>query len=302
MLVCMFLVQLPCRAQPSPAAAAENGQREYERSVSDGMAASGRKDFAAARAHFARAHALRPSARTLRVLGLTDFALDDFSAAREELEAALIDRIEPISAAQRTELETLLEWMRSHLGKVQLELQPTAARATIDERPVDRTELLLEPGEHRLRVSAPGHLTVERSFHVKPLRPPVVLHERLIAVASPVPRPPLSAAAPEPSRMWLWLGGAGVLCLAGGGTLLGLGVHEANNVSHAMELVTPDDIESRARRADWFTGLGVGLSALGVAGITAGLVSALREDRVEPRARAWFYGVGPLSLSVGQHF
>jgi len=305
LLASLTLAQLACspqlHAQAQPAPAAENRTSERERAVADGLQQFGRKQYAAARASFARAHALQPSARTLRVLGMTDFALDDFTLAREELDAALTSRVEPLTAAQRSEVEELLGWMQSNLGKVQLILQPLAAQASIDDRAADRPEIWLVPGEHRLRVTAPGHIPLERSFTLALGSEPLPLHVRL-APALSAPDLPLTAATPARSSLWIWLGSGGLACLAASGVLLGVGLSESHKVEHTSAVVTADAIESRARRADWLTGTGIGLGIVGAAGVTAALYSLLRDDREQPVGSAFFYDVGPLALQVGQRF
>lgn len=298
--VCLLLAQLICGGRLQAQPAAESGAQEYERAVADGMQAFDRKQYTQARASFARAHQLRPSARTLRVLGLTDFALDDFSAAREELQAALAGQVEPVTPTQRAELNQLLGWMQDNLGRVQLTLEPDEAQAKIDGRPVAQHEVWLEPGTHRLLASAPGHHSLERSFTLELTPEPLLLREQLQPVS--VPAPPLTATASEPDRLWLWLGSGGIACLAGGGVLLGLGLHESSRVEHQTSYVSADGIESRARRADWLTGLGIGLGVVGAAGVTAAVYSLLHAERARPAQSAWFHDVGPFALRVGRRF
>lgn len=56
----------------APVAAAADSNT-YTQAVTQGLQEFDEKDFAEARSHFLRAHALSPSARTLRALGMVEF-------------------------------------------------------------------------------------------------------------------------------------------------------------------------------------------------------------------------------------
>jgi hypothetical protein len=298
--LCLLLLVSSQQLQAQAASGASSAS-EYGTAVAQGLAEFDRQKYAAARVHFARAHQLKPSARTLRVLGLADFSLDDFSAAREELAAALAGRIEPLTDAQRPQLEELLLWMATNLGEVRLEFQPAGTQVTIDERATERSELLLPPGAHRLRARAPGYLPLERTFTVKLGAEPTRVREELMATQPQELRPP-ALAKRDRSQLWLWLGSGGVACAAGGGVLFGIGLHQSSKVESTTGFVSADRIESRARQADWLIGVGIGVGVAGVAGMAAALYSLVNEERAEPSQTAWFYGVGPGAMSVGKRF
>lgn len=132
-----------------------------------------------ARAYFQRAHAQQPSARTLRALGMTDFALNAYTRARTELERALVHPTLPLSDEHRVEVAALLDWMIESLSAVRLEYLPAHATATVDGAPVHPGDLLLEPGEHTLRLQAPQYQPLERVFVVARFQEPFRLRVEL---------------------------------------------------------------------------------------------------------------------------
>jgi len=81
------------------------------------LAAYDRGDFVDARRWFEVAHAASPSARTLRGLGITAFALGDFETARIELAASLTHPVRPLSEELRASVEALLADTTAHLGR-----------------------------------------------------------------------------------------------------------------------------------------------------------------------------------------
>ena len=138
----------------------------FEGVVSDGLRAYQAGQYVEARTRFERAHALMPSARTLRALGMTAVELRNYTAARVELEASLVDTRQPLTAAQRGEVSQMLTWMGSTLASVQVRVQPEGARILIDAKPGE-ARLLLEPGAHVLRVEADGYEPNEQRLELQ---------------------------------------------------------------------------------------------------------------------------------------
>jgi tetratricopeptide (TPR) repeat protein len=151
-LICAVTValSLPARAEGVDDAA-------YDREINAALQAFEQERFAEARNHFEQAHARQPSARTLRGLGIASVALRRYDLALRELEAALEDSRRPLTAAQQTEVSELVAWIRTSLPRLRLQLAPAHARALVDDVEVTAPEVLLDPGVHRLQVSAPGH-------------------------------------------------------------------------------------------------------------------------------------------------
>jgi hypothetical protein len=171
---------------------------DYETLIQQASDAYGAKHFEQARDLFEQAHVLQPSARTFRGLGIAAFALNHYSQARPELEAALVDARKPLPRDQRREVTDILSWMNQSLGTLRLELAPPHAFARIDDRAASSGTNLLELGEHQLVVQATGFSAREQTFLLErdhPLALRVELqHEALAPVAS-APEPNLAPAA-----------------------------------------------------------------------------------------------------------
>jgi tetratricopeptide (TPR) repeat protein len=115
-LMCSALVSL-ASAQNSPATEqpADFTRDVFSKEVSAAVDAYNHDDFALAREHFARAHELRPSARTWRGLGTTAFELKLYEDAVRELTFALEDARNPLSPSLREETALTLRVARRHL-------------------------------------------------------------------------------------------------------------------------------------------------------------------------------------------
>jgi len=87
-------------------------QDTYAQAVQVAVEAYNRADYATARAHFSRAHELRPSARTWRGLGATAFELKQFDDAVRELTFALEDPRDALTPELRADTESTLRLAR----------------------------------------------------------------------------------------------------------------------------------------------------------------------------------------------
>lgn len=103
------------QGKQSASAAAAVEKDEYAAEVEAAVSAFNQSDFARARSHFARAHELRPSARTWRGLGNTAFELKDFEEAIRELTLALEDKRAELPGELRSETEQTLRVARRKL-------------------------------------------------------------------------------------------------------------------------------------------------------------------------------------------
>ncbi|HTU59402.1 MAG TPA: hypothetical protein VMF89_13225, partial [Polyangiales bacterium] len=250
--------------------------------------------------------AMLASARTFRALGRSDFALDNYTLARAELEAALAHPTSPLTPDQRSEVDQILAWMRANLSAVRLELAPAAAHAEIDGKPVQPGELLLQPGEHRLEASAPGYVPYNVQFKLElgtpgPALTVTLAKAEILALTSPTAEPHVSSVR-DSSHTWMWLGGGGALVLASGATLFGLGLHENALVEAPGPPQPLREIEQQQSRGVWLTGLGIGLGALGVAGI-AGSIWLFTQRHEDPKpSRAWHVSVGVAQFELHSAF
>ncbi len=162
-LVLGFLAFLAANLTPAPAWCQDAA---YEQLIDRALEAFAAREFATARTLFEQAHARRPSARTLRGLGVTAVELRRYESAEDELEAALADSRRPLTIEQQREVHGLLEWMRANLGTLHLTLTPPSAIARIDDRRTAARSLRLDPGDHVLEVRADGHQPHTRRFTV----------------------------------------------------------------------------------------------------------------------------------------
>jgi tetratricopeptide (TPR) repeat protein len=104
-----FLVALSLAVLAASAAHAQEETRpsEYLEAVEEGVTAHRAGRWEEAYSSFSRAHALAPSARTHRALGMTAFELGNYPEAFRSLDAALSDPRRPLSDEQRAQVEEL---------------------------------------------------------------------------------------------------------------------------------------------------------------------------------------------------
>lgn len=143
-------------AQPEPPA----DEREYQRTIALALQEYQLAHWDEAETLFARAHALKPSARTERGMGLAAFENRKYALAVSHLHAALVDTRRPLTARQRKEVERALAQASTFVARVTLAVTPADATLALDGGPPVRSSdgaLLLDPGEHELSASAPGH-------------------------------------------------------------------------------------------------------------------------------------------------
>lgn len=124
--------------------------------VSSALAAYDVGDYANARRWFEIAHSRAPSARTLRGLGITAFALGDFGMALDQLEAALEHPTRPLTDELRAGVEELMVRARSRLARIDLASAPDAVLLLlVDGMQVeldDERGRYVQPGIHRIEV------------------------------------------------------------------------------------------------------------------------------------------------------
>jgi hypothetical protein len=139
---------------------------EYDKLLDRAVDAFEAQDYPRARELFEQAYEVRPNARVLRGLGISALHLERFTVAKRELTEALRESKQPLTANQRDGVTELLSWMQLNLGTLQLRLQPAKARVMLDDAPVAGTELVLNPGAHRVFVSADGFTSEERDVEI----------------------------------------------------------------------------------------------------------------------------------------
>jgi hypothetical protein len=182
-----------------------------------------RGNWIEARAYFERAHALQPSARTLRAIGLCAFEEKQYVLAATTLQQALEHAEKPLDARQRKEVSDTRARAESFIVRYTLELTPADARVEVDGAApsLDGAALRLDPGRHDIVVSADGYQSAQRAIVAQPNMPgslrvalePKAAAQRASAQPEAPPVEPPSAAptqAHEPQLTTLQLVGIGV--------------------------------------------------------------------------------------------
>jgi tetratricopeptide (TPR) repeat protein len=179
----------------------------FQRTINQAVAEYDAGRFAEARVHFSEAHALSPSARTLRALGMVEFELHHYVESVTYLEQALLSQVKPLDAALRAEAERVLGRAHGEIARLRVILNPAEATLRVDDAAaLASSQLVLAPGPHVIEASAPGRQSERRE-----LRLSAGEQQRLEIALTPLP---LADGAPAASRSeraliknpWLWSG------------------------------------------------------------------------------------------------
>lgn len=164
----LTLTALPAAAKPAAGLDGDSGDSPvYRNLIKDGLAEYDAFRFEEARSLFLRAHAMSPSARTHRAIGMTCFELRDYVCAVRNLSTALKDERRPLSPDQRKHAEDLLGRSQMFVDVFTLAIAPDSTRVLVDGAAMELERdgtLLLDAGGHTLEASAPG--MTNRSFPV----------------------------------------------------------------------------------------------------------------------------------------
>jgi hypothetical protein len=236
-------------AKPAPAPAVADGAEPpgYREAIQEAIAEYDAARYAEARALFTRAHALAPSARTLRGLGMTEFELRNYVVSARMLEEALASQVRTLDGELRTHTEGLLTRARGFVGRFTVHLSPAQTQLAIDNAPAvlerDGT-LALSVGDHTLQARAEGYATVTHTFSVNggeqttlnvTLQPQAALTPTPAVARHAQPAPSAPAPGPEPrdegssifASPWLWVAVGVVVVGAGVGVGLALASSDA---------------------------------------------------------------------------
>jgi hypothetical protein len=255
------LVLLLCnsiRAEPPPnATSAQAVQASYEPLIEEALQAYEAGRFAEARSMFKRAHALNPTARTLRGIGMCSFNLGDYVDAVFQLEQAVAETRKPLTEEQQARARDLIVLANARVGRFRLRLTPPEAVLLVDGNPailLDATDLIVEAGNHEIEARAPGYLMAHSTLRVEGGdRTTLVFHlnrdDYAVAASQNLsPRPGLpglqepipGAAAPSSERSGAWVRPLGYVSLGlGAASLLGFAV------SGALALADENKLQDR---------------------------------------------------------
>ncbi|MDB4986995.1 MAG: hypothetical protein JWN04_2173 [Myxococcaceae bacterium] len=116
--------------------------------------------FPEARALFFRAHALYPSARAERSIGMLEFELRNYRDSARWLEHALASQVQPLTPELRGEVSELLARARGFIAQLHVSSVPSNVSVSVDgalESLDQAGTLLIEAGDHTLSFDAPGY-------------------------------------------------------------------------------------------------------------------------------------------------
>lgn len=244
-------------------ASASDQDASYDVLIREALSEFNAANYAEARALFERAHALKPNARTLRGLGITAFELKRYVQALHELDAALVETRNPLTAAQHAEVEALKVKARRFVGEVKLEVTPDDASILVDGQPAAGTELVLDLGEHEVSVRADGYrdenlkLVIdggERVTRRVELQPVDVSPQNAAATAPRMDRAGLADNAREDRESdgsilgtwWFWTVAGVVVAGAAVGTALAISSGGSSKVEPLTTANTPPGAQLQA--------------------------------------------------------
>ena len=183
---------------------------EYRRAIDEAVDEFRAGHWEEARALFARAHELGPSARTLRGLGMTAFELRMYVQSMRELDAALRETRKPLDGGMRAAAEALILKARAFVARVQVVPNPKDAVLVLDGHPMaiePDGRVSLDAGLHVVSASSDGYKPSSLRFAVEggrdqvlhlPLEPILALPNQVPAIDPNRPAQPAPVAQPEP--------------------------------------------------------------------------------------------------------
>jgi hypothetical protein len=308
----------------APAVMTARAQKsEYDRVLDEALSEFQQGHFDEARALFEQAHALEPSARTLRGIGMTEFELRHYVRSLQLLQQSLVDARKPLTADLRAKTEQLVQRTERFVARFRMRLEPETATIEVDGASA-KTEpdgmLWLDAGEHTLRVSSAGFAIHEQKLDAVggseqelAIRLEAASPAQASEQASAAHAPPTSStqqAGDEPQSEakrgpgpwpWVVVGISGAMMI-GGGVLIAMAQSDASKVTDAPKGSRWSEIESAYHGAGTKSVAGFTLLGVGAAGVTAGLLWYFvggRKSHDEPALSA---AVGPTSLMLAGSF
>jgi hypothetical protein len=154
---------LAARAQATDASNAD----AYPQLIGQAVDEYNHANWAEARTLFAQAHAIQPSARTERGIGLSAFELRDYVDAVAHLRDALDDQRNALSPEQRGEVGEVITRAQRYVGAVHVEIVPDNAELLINGQRADKLEFELNVGDYDFAAKAPGYANAALKVNVQ---------------------------------------------------------------------------------------------------------------------------------------
>ncbi len=255
-------------------AAAKRHYAEAERKYKGG-------DFTGALADFKSANDIKGTPQAERYIGLCEDSLGHYRAAAEYYEMFLAHVPEKMTA-QGDEIKKRLSDIKALPGKVHVESNPPGVSVTVDGKPQSGptpVDVSLPPGNHAIKLAAPGRLPAEKQVEVGFASTQTVSAdlEPEPAPPPPPPAPPIAAGLPPPSppappppeprsNVPAYVTGGLAVAAAAVGTVFGvIALNDKSDFDKNPTTKTADDGDTHSLIADM---------AFGVA-ITFGVTSAV---------------------------
>lgn len=299
-----------------------SSQNNYSRLIRDALAEYELGNWGEARVLFEKAHAIKPSARTWRALGLTSFELKHYADAIKELETALESDVKPLTSQQRESAERVLSRAQEYVAKYELSVPEGVTQVNVDGEPVDISSdgtILLDPGKHTLQIQPPGEEPMQRRVVAE-----VGAREQLSFELEPEPSSEAEAAAPQTAQaggvdlttdtdpasrdrqdglLWTWFAAGTAVGLGAATLTFGLLTNSKKDEYDSLRNSCPscttqlEDIRSTGRTYQTVFNVGLALTGVAAAGaITLFLIETSDSGERAPSEVA--VGVGPGSLTL----
>jgi hypothetical protein len=211
--------------------------------------------WAEARDHFRQALAVQETAVVTYYLGVCEEQLGDLREARRRLQQAsslaASGETGESSQARKAVLEDVRELalqVESKLPKVSFRWQPArpeGAALTVDDERVSIDDvavgpLRLNPGEHKVKATAPGRKPYELALRLEPGQQSDVVLTLEPEAPPPAPVAVPQAPAPPPTSGGGWQRPVGYVGLGLGAALIGAGVFSSLRVSSQQDKLESD--------------------------------------------------------------
>lgn len=306
-------VSFPASAQEPEAQAAEAPSRGapadegFQQQLRAALMEFNAGNFEEARGLMTKAHRLKPSARTLRGLGMIEFELRNYASSAEYLAEALASTERPLTDVQRAEVQGLLARAKGFVARVLVSLEPASARLLVDGIPATGGgELALEVGDHILEARANGYVAEKRqlkvaggeslsvSFALQLLRP----SQAALPASDGDRGPAVMQRSDGPGAMpWVVIAVSGAVAVTGG-VLLGVAQGDVGSVENASDGTRWSEVSDAHDRAPTLSTAGGIMLGVGVAGAAAGLLWHFGAFGAGERTTGTAIHVGPGAISV----
>jgi hypothetical protein len=282
----LALVLCAARAHAEPSAADKELARSLMNRGAEQYAAG---DFAGARESFAAADRIMGVPTTALELGRAQIALGLLVEARETLARILARPVEPGEPEQfataRAEAHKLNAEAAEQLPTIRIVVAVAGARAFVDGTEIPAAAFAVgyrpNPGEHQVRITAPGHQPYETTVIVQPKEERTVTAQLVAAVSPPPPPAPVPVPGPEEATggvsPLVYVGfGIGGACLLAGAVTGGLTIQKSSELEETCggKVCTPeheDDLAELERLANASNAT----LAIGAVGVVVGIVGVV---------------------------